>query len=98
MARNGTTFVSFNPETSKIIFREEGFGQFSFQLQLYPDNQYRSPYPADAYPIDVHLRDMLYLEAKVSAQDGLELFIDSCVTTTTVNPYSTPRFAFIADG
>ena len=98
MKRNGSALVSFHPETSKIIFQEEGFGQFRFQLQLYPDNQYRSPYPADAYPIDVNLRDMLYLEAKVSAQNGLELFVDSCVATTTVNPYSSPRFAFIEDG
>ena len=96
--REGLSYISFHPETSKIIYHEEGYGKFSFQLQLYPDHQYSSPYSPDEYPIQVHLQDRLYFEATVSAQNWLQLFIDSCVATESVDPNSSPRFEFIQDG
>ena len=98
MKQNGTSFVSFHPEKSQIIYREEGFGKFSFQLQLYKNDRYVSQYQPDAYPLEVHLKDRLYFEAKVSAQNWLELFIDTCVATETLNPHSTPQFKFIHEG
>ena len=98
MERNGTGFVSFHPETTKIIYREEGFGKFIFELQLYPNKTYGSPYLPDAYPIEVSLKDRLYFEASVSAEDWLELFVDTCVATLTLDPYSTPQFRFIHEG
>ena len=98
MEQSGTDFSSFHPEKSQIIYREEGFGKFSFQLQLYKNKEYVSQYPPDAYPVEVHLKERLYFEAKVSAQDWLELFIDTCVATQTMNPHTTPQFKFIHEG
>ena len=98
MEQSGTGFVSFHPEKSQIIYREEGFGKFSFQLQLYKNKEYVSQYPPDAYPVEVRLKERLYFEAKVSAQDWLELFIDTCVATQTMNPHTTPQFKFIHEG
>ena len=98
MEQSGTGFNSFHPEKSQIIYREEGFGKFSFQLQLYKNKEYVSQYPPDAYPVEVRLKERLYFEAKVSAQDWLELFIDTCVATQTMNPHTTPQFKFIHEG
>ncbi|XP_072048907.1 uncharacterized protein [Amphiura filiformis] len=98
MDKEGLGSVSFDPDTSKIIFREEGYGMFSFQIQLYQDKQYRTPYPGSAYPVDVNLKDMLYFEAQASAEPGLELFVETCVATQTSNPKSTPQYYFLIDG
>ena len=98
MDRSGTSFVSFHPEKSKIIYREEGFGKFSFQLQLYTNESYINRYPPDAYPIEVRLKERLYFEARVDAQDWLVLFIHTAVATHTLNPHSTPQFKFIEEG
>ena len=98
MERDGLGSVSFNPDTSKIIYREEGYGKFSFQLHLYPDQSYGTPYPPEAFPVDVNLRDMLYIEASVSAEPGLELFVETCVATTTSDPNSLPHYYILQDG
>ena len=90
--------ISFNPDSSKIVFREEGYGVFSFNLSLYEDQTYKTPYPRSSYPIDVQLRDMLYFEAAVEAEQGLELFVENCVATTDTDPTSLPHHAFIDDG
>ena len=95
---SGTDFVKIHSQTSKIIYHEKGFGKFRFQLQLYTNDKYDSQYPPDAYPLEVNLKDRLYFEAKVSSQDWLELFIDTCVATQTMNPHSTPQFNFIHEG
>ena len=99
MEQNVTSFfTSFHPESSQIIYREDGFGKFSFQLQLYTNNSYVSLYPSDAYPLEVNLKDQLYFQAKVSSQDWLELFIDTCVATQSRNPHSIPQFKLIHEG
>ena len=99
MKRDGLGSISFHPDTSKIIgHEEEGYGKFSFNLQLYPDNSYTNPFPPESYPIDVHLRDILHLEAVVVAEAGLELFVQTCVATQTSDPTSTPQYVFIQDG
>ena len=98
MEQYGQSAVSFHPETSKIIYHEEGYGKFSFQMQLYPNSAYVTPYPPHAYPLDVELKERLYFETKVSAQDWLELFIDTCVATQTTNPYTSPRYELIRNG
>ena len=96
--RDGLGSLSFNPDTSSIIYHEEGYGEFSFQLQLYHDETYTNPYAPEDYPVDIKLRENLYFEASVSADDGLELFVDTCVATPTINPYSSPQYKFIENG
>ena len=98
MQKDGLASISFHPDTSKIVYSEEGYGQFSFNLQLYQDSSFTNPYPSEAYPIDVKLRDVLHFEADVSAEQGLELFVESCVATPTNDPYSSPRYGFLEDG
>ena len=96
--RQGLASLSFNHDTSKIVYYEEGHSEFSFQLQLYHDETYTKPYAPEDYPVEVKVRDELYVEAEVFAEEGLELFVETCVATTTVNPYSTPQYSFLENG
>ena len=96
--KDGLASISFHPDTSKIIYNEEGYGKFSFNLQLYEDSSYINPYPPEAYPIDVELRDVLHFEANVSAEPGLELFVETCVATPINDPQSSPQYEFLKDG
>ena len=98
MVRDGLGSISFHADNSPYEIREDGYGKFAFQLHLYPDQSYGSPYPPGAYPVDVNLRDRLYVEAQVSAEPGLELFVETCVATSTANPYSVPQYYFLQDG
>ena len=99
MKREGLGSVNFHPDTSEIKrHEEEGYGKFTFDLQLYPDNNYTSPFPPESYPIDVHLREMLYFEAGVNAEPGLEIFVNTCLATTTSDPSSTPHYYFLQEG
>ena len=96
--KDGYGSISFNPDTSKVTLEEEGYGKFSFELHLYPDKTYSTPYPPGAYPVNVELKDKMFFEAGVSAEPGLELFIETCSATTTTNPYSSPKYTFLKDG
>ena len=98
MEKEGLASISFHPDTSKIVYSEEGYGKFSFNLQLYEDSSYINPYPPGAYPVDVELRDVLYFEADVSAEQGLELFVETCVATPTDDPHSLPQYEFLDEG
>ena len=98
MERDGLSSISFNPDTSKIVYREEGYGVFSFNLSLFEDQLYSTPYLPNAYPVDVKLRDMLYFEARVVAEAGLELFVEECTATSTPDPSSYPQYTFIDNG
>ena len=86
MKREGLGSISFHPDTEIIRHEEEGYGKFTFDLQLYPDSSYMSPFPPESYPIDVHLRDILYFGADVTAEPGLELYVKTCVATQTPDP------------
>ena len=98
MERDGLSSISFNPDSSKIVHREDGYGVFSFNLSLYEDHSFSTPYPRDSYPIDVELRDMLYFEARSTAEPGLELFLETCTATTSIDPKTTPQYSFIENG
>lgn len=98
MERDGTGSVSFHADTSERVFEETGYGKFNFQLQLYQTANYVNPYPAEAYPMAVEMREVLYFEAAVSAEPGLQLFVESCVATETMDPSSAPQYRFLDEG
>ena len=98
MDRDGLGSISFHADTTKLEFQEDGYGKFSFRLQLYQSALYVTPHPPEDYPIAVELRDMLHFEAGVTAEPGLELFVETCVATSTTNPYSSPQYRFLEDG
>ena len=96
--REGLGSINFDPKSSKIVYKEEGYGHFSFLLQLYKDGGYTTPYKPDDYPVNVNIRDSLYFQADVSGEVGLELFVETCVATPTMNPFSSPQYHFLENG
>ncbi|XP_038062575.1 uncharacterized protein LOC119733066 [Patiria miniata] len=98
MDLEGIAEISFRPDTSKITFREDGFGSFNFSLRLYHGNDYTTPYQPADYPVDVAMGNKLYFEARTWSEPGLELFLQTCRATPTSNPDDFHRYTFIQDG
>lgn len=89
---------SFQPR-KKVIFFEEGFGNFSFNMDLYRSGKYVSPYKVSEYPVAVHPFGQLYCEAKLDTSDsGLILFAEKCVATPSMNPNHAVQYIFIDNG
>ncbi|XP_038062480.1 uncharacterized protein LOC119732968 [Patiria miniata] len=98
MDLEGVAEINFRPDTSKITFREDGFGSFNFSLRMYRGNDYATPYQPADYPVDVTMGDKMYFEARTWSEPGLELFVQTCRATPTSNPDDFHRYTFIQDG
>ncbi|XP_038062894.1 uncharacterized protein LOC119733385 isoform X2 [Patiria miniata] len=98
MDLEGFAEISFRPDTSKITFREDGFGSFNFSLRLYHGNDYTTPYQPADYPVQVAMGNKLYFEARTWSEPGLELFVQTCRATPTSNSDDFHRYTFIQDG
>ena len=98
--RDGFGSVSFHPNSPAAYIFEKGYGQFRFELQLYPDDTYSSPVPPGDYPFEVKISAMMYFEARVVASSGpgLTVFVETCCATPTPNPYSLEEYKFLEDG
>ncbi|XP_038062553.1 ZP domain-containing protein-like [Patiria miniata] len=98
MDLEGIAEISFRPDTSKITFREDGYGSFNFSLRLYHGNDYTTPYQPVDYPVHVAMGNKLYFEARTWSEPGLELFVQTCRATPTSNSDDFHRYTFIQDG
>ena len=73
------------------------FGNFTFTMDMYETDQYKTPY--DSYPVNKDLNAKMYLEVKVSSNDSkLVLFPEKCWATPDQDPENSKSFAFIEEG
>ncbi|XP_035658184.1 ZP domain-containing protein-like [Branchiostoma floridae] len=63
--RDEAVMSEFLPIPGGLEFVDEGFGQLSIRLDLFPTQSYLSPYTTPDYPVHLHLRDMMYLQLQV---------------------------------
>ena len=85
------TFISF--------YFPEGHGNFSFEMGLYRNSEYSSPYEVSEYPVSVDPFGQLYCEAKLDTSDsGLVLLADTCLATPSMDPTHSVHYTFIKDG
>ncbi|XP_029433317.1 zona pellucida sperm-binding protein 2 [Rhinatrema bivittatum] len=75
-------------------------GPLSLVLNLYSGDLYEELYTDQQYPVVKHLREPLYLEARLLNRNdpNLELMLNDCWATALEDPASVPRWNIVVDG
>ena len=77
-----TSSVSWRPNQRKLMFSDEGRGNFTIALKMFPDRKFLSPYMKSDFPVDVVLRQLLFFEVSVTSDDKrLSIRADRCYAT-----------------
>ena len=92
--------VGLEVKSKKIIFSKKGFGEFVLEMKIFPDDQFLYHYKKKDFPVQVKLRQKLYVEVSVDTQDSrLEILAEECFATPDPNPDNAVLvYTFIEDG
>jgi len=91
--------VGFKPSDRKLVFSDEGRGNFTLSLNMFPDKRFVSPYMKDDFPVAVVLRRLLFFEVSVTSNDKqLSIIADRCFATPTQNQKNPLKYEFITKG
>ena len=94
-----SSVASWKPSNRKLVFSNEGKGNFTLSLNMFPDNRFVSPYMKDDFPIGVVLRERLYFEVLVTSDDKqLSIIADRCFATPTQDQSNPLKYGFIKKG
>ncbi|XP_075043589.1 ZP domain-containing protein-like isoform X2 [Mixophyes fleayi] len=78
--KNSRLSASFHPQKLLYEFEEAGFGNFAYKFQFYADDRFVAL--VTDFPVDVVLRELLYMEIQVSSTvPNVQLFVESCKAT-----------------
>ena len=77
---------------SKVFYFQSTaeYGNFTFTMDMYPTDQYETPY--DSYPVRLDLNDPMYLEVKVSSNDSQLVLIPTRCWGTASNDKDDDKF------
>ena len=68
------------------MFSDEGRGNFTLALNMFPDKRFVSPYMKDDFPVAVVLGKRLFFEVSVTSSDKqLSIIADRCFATPNQN-------------
>ncbi|KAL9968064.1 hypothetical protein ACROYT_G026391 [Oculina patagonica] len=91
--------VGWKPSNRKLVFSDEGKGNFTFSLNMFPDKRFVSPYTKDDFPVAVVLRKLLFFEVSVTSGDQqLSIIADRCYATPTQDQKNSLKYVFIRKG
>ena len=91
--------VGWKPSDRKLVFSDEGHGNFTLSLNMFPDKRFVSPYMKDDFPVAVVLRKLLFFEVSVTSDDKqLSIRADRCYATPTQDLASALKYEFIKKG
>ena len=91
--------VGWKPSNRKLVFSDEGKGNFTLSLKMFPDKRFVSPYMKDDFPVDVVLRKRLFFEVSVTSSDKqLSIRADRCYATPTQSQKNPLKYEFIKKG
>ena len=91
--------VGFKPNNRKLMFSDEGKGNFTLSLNMFPDKRFVSPYMKDDFPVAVRLRKLLFFEVSVTSSDKqLSIMADRCFATPSQDQNNPLKYEFIANG
>ncbi|KAM4617837.1 uncharacterized protein O3C94_021722 isoform 2-T2 [Discoglossus pictus] len=89
--------AAFQAKKAFYEYTEAGFGHFTYRFQLFQDNQFNTIQAQ--YPLEVSLRDMIYMEIQVTAMTpDVQLFVESCKATPHNNPNDPVFYDIIKNG
>ena len=81
------------------MFSDEGKGNFTLSLDMFPDKRFVSSYTKDDFPVAVLLRKLLFFEASVASGDKqLSIMADRCYATPTQDQQNSLNYEFITKG
>ena len=81
------------------MFSDEGKGNFTLSLNMFPDKRFVSPYTKDDFPVAVVLRKLLFFEVSVTSGDKqLSIIADRCYATPTQDQQNSLNYEFITKG
>ena len=93
------SLVGWKPNNKKLVFSDEGKGNFTLSLNMYPDKRFVSSYKKDDFPVAVVLRKRLFFEASVTSSDKqLSITADRCYATPTQDQKNSLKYEFITKG
>ena len=91
--------VGLKPSNRKLVFIDEGKGNFTLSLKMFPDKRFVNPYVKDDFPVAVVLRKLLFFEVSVTSGDkNLSIKADRCYATPTQNQQNSLKYEFITKG
>ena len=91
--------VGWKPSNRKLLFSDEGKGNFTLSLNMFPDKRFVSPYTKDDFPVAVVLRKLLFFEISVISSDKkLSIIADRCFATPTQDQKNSLKYEFIRKG
>ena len=81
------------------MFGDEGQGNFTLTLNMFPDKRFVSPYTTNDFPVAVVLRKLLFFEVSVTSNDKqLSIRADECYATPTQDRTNSLKYEFIKKG
>ena len=91
--------VGWKPNNRKLVFSDEGKGNFTLSLNMFPDKRFVSPYMKDDFPVAVVLRKRLFFEISVTSSDRqLSIIADQCYATPNQDHKNPLKYVFITKG
>ena len=99
-SKNGVvSSLGWKPSNRKLVFSDEGRGNFTLSLNMFPDGGFLSPYTKGDFPVDVLLRKRLFFEVSVVSKDKhLSIRADRCFATPTQARKNPLKYEFIKNG
>ncbi|XP_078375733.1 ZP domain-containing protein-like [Oculina patagonica] len=93
------TAVGVKPDTRKLVFDEEGKGNFTVALDMFPDDKFTPAYTQSDFPVQVKLRQDLYFQASVKTKDKrLSVLAENCYATPSQDRQHATKYHLIKDG
>ncbi|KAM4617838.1 uncharacterized protein O3C94_021723 [Discoglossus pictus] len=89
--------AEFQAKKAFYEYTEAGFGHFTYRFQFFKDNHFNLL--QTQYPLDVMLRDMIYMEIEVSTMTSdVQMFVESCKATPNNDPNNPVFYDIIKNG
>ncbi|XP_022796963.1 uncharacterized protein LOC111335346 [Stylophora pistillata] len=89
--------VGWRAVNRKVIISEEGEGNFTLVLNMFPDKKFEIPYKEEDFPLFV-AQKRLFLEVSVISDRRLSIIADRCYTTPTRERENAQKYEFISKG
>ena len=97
--RGVVSSVVWKASNRKLVFSNEGEGNLTLSLDMFPNKTFVSPYTKRDFPVAVILRNPLFFEVSVISDDKqLSIRADRCYATPTQDRMNPLKYEFIKQG
>ncbi|CAB1342845.1 unnamed protein product, partial [Coregonus sp. 'balchen'] len=90
-SKRGKVSLEFLANKILYIFREKGFGKFTYQFEFFHSSRFNTMVDPDSYPVEVDLKELVYMEiTSLTSVPNTEI----CKKDKTVQIYSSSQSQF----